>query len=55
MRDPEFRKFWFGQTVSLFGSQVTFLALPLTAILVLDATPSRWGYSAPWSSPRSCS
>ena len=43
MRDSEFRKFWFGQTVSLFGSQVTFLALPLTAIFLLDATPLQMG------------
>lgn len=33
----DFRLFWAGETVSLFGSQVTVLALPLTAITVLDA------------------
>lgn len=41
--DREFRKFWLGETVSLFGSQVTLLALPLTAILVLGATPVEMG------------
>jgi len=35
--------FWTGETISLFGSQVTALALPLTAILVLDATPWQVG------------
>ena|SRR5215471_16793810 len=45
---PSFRRLWFGQTVSGFGSQVTTLALPLTAVLVLHAgfDPSRlrpWG------------
>ena len=31
------------RTVSGFGSQITFLALPLTAILVLNATPLQMG------------
>src|SRR5215472_8369215 len=39
----DFMKFWVGETVSLFGAQVTFLALPLTAILVLNATPQQLG------------
>jgi MFS family permease len=43
MADRAFRTFWFGQTVSLFGSQVTFLALPLAAILVLHASPLEMG------------
>lgn len=38
-----FVKLWAGQAISLFGSQITFLALPLTAILVLDATPIQVG------------
>lgn len=42
-RHPEFLKLWAGQTVSVFGSQITFLALPLTAIIVLDATPAQIG------------
>ncbi|TMA53641.1 MAG: MFS transporter [Deltaproteobacteria bacterium] len=36
-RHPDFMRLWFGQTVSLLGSQVTLLALPLTAILVFKA------------------
>lgn len=40
---PEFLKLWTGQTVSLFGSQVTLLALPLTAILELHASAAQLG------------
>jgi MFS family permease len=36
-------KFWAGETISLFGTQVTSLALPLTAIIVLRATPGQLG------------
>ena len=42
-RHPDFMKLWFGSTVSRFGSQITFLALPFTAVLVLDATPVQMG------------
>ena len=42
-RHADFMKLWLGQTISLFGSQVKFLALPLTAILILDATPAQMG------------
>lgn len=37
-RHPDFLKLWSAETVSMFGSQVGQLALPLVAILVLDAT-----------------
>lgn len=40
----DFVKLWAGQTVSLFGSKITFLALPLTAVLVLNATPAQMGF-----------
>ena len=40
---PDFRKFWAGRTISLFGSEITMLALPLTAILTLDSTPAQLG------------
>src|SRR5207247_6383886 len=33
-----FMKLWAGQTISQLGTQVTLLALPLTAIVVLRAT-----------------
>jgi MFS family permease len=37
-RDGDFLRLWAGQTVGELGSQVTLVALPLTAILVLHAT-----------------
>lgn len=40
---PNFLKLWAGETISVFGSQVTLLALPLTAVLVLGATPAQMG------------
>jgi hypothetical protein len=42
-RQPEFFSLWVAQTVSGLGSQVTLFALPLTAILVLEATPGQVG------------
>jgi MFS family permease len=43
LRHPDFLKLWTGQSVSLFGSQVTRLALPFTAILSLHATAAQMG------------
>ena len=40
----EFRKLWIGQGVSVVGSSITQLALPLTAALTLSATPTEMGY-----------
>src|SRR4051794_39844693 len=40
---PNFLKLWSAETISVFGSQVTMLALPLTAVLVLGATPGQMG------------
>lgn len=42
----DFRRLWAGHTVSQIGSQITFLALPLTAVLALDATPVQMGFLA---------
>lgn len=42
-RHPHFLKLWTGTTVSLLGSQVTFLAVPFTAALILHATPLQMG------------
>ena len=42
--DARFRRFWAGQSVSLLGDQITLLALPLVAVLALDATPAQMGY-----------
>jgi MFS family permease len=38
-----FMLFWTGETVSMFGTQITLLALPLTAVLVLHASPTQLG------------
>jgi MFS family permease len=40
-RHPDFMRLWIGQTISEFGSWLG--ALPLMAILVLDATPVQMG------------
>ena len=41
--NTDFVKLWLGQTVSYFGSGITGIALPLTAVLVLSATPVQLG------------
>ena len=38
-RHADFLKLWSAETISQFGSQVSNLAIPLAAIIVLDATP----------------
>ncbi len=42
-RHPDFLKLWAGQSVSLLGDQVSFLALPLTAVLFLRANAFQMG------------
>jgi MFS family permease len=42
-RNQDFLKFWSGEALSLFGTQVTNLALPLTAVMVFDASPQQVG------------
>jgi hypothetical protein len=39
----DFRRLWISLTITHFGGQVTFLALPLTAALLLSATPFEMG------------
>jgi MFS family permease len=43
IRHPGFRRLWFGQSISELGSQVTTLALPLAAVLVLHASTFQVG------------
>jgi MFS family permease len=38
-----FRRYFLGQSVSLLGDQVATIALPLTAVLALHATPGQMG------------
>jgi MFS family permease len=44
LRGADFRNLWLGESVSLFGDQVTLIALPLAAVLVLDANAAEMGY-----------
>jgi MFS family permease len=44
LREREFRRFWTGETISLFGDQITLLALPLVGVIALDASPAQMGY-----------
>jgi MFS family permease len=41
--NKNFRRYFIGQLGSLVGDQVTLIALPLTAVLALDATPGQMG------------
>jgi MFS family permease len=41
--NPEFLSLWAGQTISLLGDQVSNLALPLTAAIVLGVSPAEMG------------
>ena len=43
-RHADFMKLWSGQTISLFGSALTRLALPLIAVVALDATAAQMGF-----------
>jgi len=42
-RSSDFAKLWSGYTIAVIGSQITVLALPLTAILVLGASATETG------------
>jgi MFS family permease len=42
-RSADFRRLWLSMTITAFGAQVTNLALPLTAALLLHATPLQMG------------
>jgi hypothetical protein len=52
-RNPNFLKLWTSETISQFGSQFTGLALPLTAIIILNSNSTELGIlvfagSIPW-------
>ncbi len=42
-KNRNFVKLWIAQTISKLGNGVTSIALPLTAVLVLNATPAQMG------------
>jgi MFS family permease len=41
--NPNFRRYFIGQSVSLLGDQITLIALPLTAVLALHASAGQMG------------
>ena len=43
LRNADFRMLWLSSTITNFGSQITNLALPLTAALLLHASPWQMG------------
>ena len=43
LRDPAYRRLWSSILISSFGAQVSMLAVPLTAAVLLQATPSQMG------------
>jgi MFS family permease len=52
LADGPFRRYWTGQTISIFGDEVSEIALPLTGVLVMRANPAQMGYlMAAWLAP----
>jgi MFS family permease len=43
LRDPAYRRLWTSILTSAFGAQITMLALPLTAAVLLQASPTQMG------------
>ncbi|MGG7607751.1 MFS transporter [Massilia sp. BKSP1R2A-1] len=50
MGNPDFRRFWFSSILAHFGAQITLLALPICAVLMLHATPAQMGTLAAFES-----
>jgi len=46
LQDVAFRRYWTGQTISGLGDQVSFIALPLIAVLAVHADAAQMGYLA---------
>ena len=44
LRERQFRRYWSAQTISMFGDQISSIAIPLVAVLVLHATAAQMGY-----------
>lgn len=43
LRHANFLRLWTAQTISVFGDQFTFLAVPIIAVLMLEASPGQMG------------
>src|SRR5579871_1624626 len=43
LRERTFRRYWSAQSISMLGDQVTGIALPLTGVLSLHASPAQMG------------
>ncbi|MDT0444007.1 MFS transporter [Streptomyces johnsoniae] len=43
LRGRPFRRYWTGQSISLAGDQISLIALPLAAVLILDADAAQMG------------
>ena len=43
LRHPDFMKLWTAETISQFGTQVSLLAIPLVAALILQVPPFEFG------------
>src|SRR5262249_7773288 len=41
---PNFRRYWTAQSISMLGDQISGIAIPLAAVLVLHAGASQMGY-----------
>jgi MFS family permease len=44
LTDTQFRRYWSAQTISMFGDQISSIAIPLAAVLVLHASAADMGY-----------
>ena len=44
LQEAAFRRYWSAQTVSIFGDQITMLAVPLLAVLAIGAGAAEMGY-----------
>ena len=44
LRDRPFRRYWNAQTISMFGDQISSVAMPLAAVLVLHANAAQMGF-----------
>ncbi len=42
-RHPDFLKLWVGQSISEFGTRISRTAIPLIAVILLQATPAQMG------------